>query len=215
MRKALISIIFGYVVLIGIAAYASQPKPKQILPRLYSTDSKLPKKYSPIVRLVDNKGDFFCSGFVADDNYVITAAHCVYDAKTVMVNERTPATVIGYQGREDFALLKGDFREYGRLPFSYSTGISIALVGRMVAACGYPEGSYFVTCTPAKILGPSMFYHEAIGEMYPGMSGGPVIDIETGVVIGLNSHVSEGPRVYFSRLTGLPGRFDIEPGVVK
>lgn len=186
------------------------------LPRFSSDRSTMPKIYGPIVRLETKDHHFFCSGFVADDHYVVTAAHCLSGSKSMLINGVTPARRVGGSGREDFGLVIGDFRSYHNAKIDFTSALSMELAGRIVNACGYPEGIHKVVCTPARILGPGFFFHVAVGELYPGMSGGPVYDIRTNTVIGINSQVSpmDSPNpnlVYFARTTGILGAFEIEP----
>ena len=202
--------------IIGTTACAVATKRAAPLPRFSYTRSNTPKIYGPIVRLETKDHHFFCSGFVADDHYVVTAAHCLGGSKSMLINGITPAKRVGGSGREDFGLVIGDFRAYQNAKIDFTSAMSLELSNRIVNACGYPEGIHKVVCTPARILGPSFFYHVAIGELYPGMSGGPVYDMRTNTVIGINSQVSPmdaaNPHfVYFARTTGILGAFEIEP----
>jgi hypothetical protein len=60
---------------------------------------------------------------------------------------------------------------------------------RAVIACGYPYGAQLL-CTPVTSRGMEWFLWSAQGKLYPGMSGGPVIDLQSGKVIGSNTAVS-------------------------
>ncbi len=63
-----------------------------------------------------------------------------------------------------------------------------------LAICGYPLAGRF-TCSPLTNAKNYLFGFSATGFGYPGMSGGPVLDLNTGKVIGVTSAVAgEDPQ---------------------
>lgn len=180
-----------------------------------------PEVYSPILYLTDEKNEFFCSGFAIDDHYAITAAHCVVDkvGKVINVDEGlTKARVVGINARVDYALLAGDFRQFVKLPVNTTRPLSQRFIGKPLQTCGFPGGQHTPVCTVFLVVGQRMFFLAGHGELYPGMSGGPVVDPESGIAVGINSAVDgESEKTedydisYVSRLTGLAGSFGIEP----
>lgn len=163
-------------------------------------------KASAIVRLHEPKtGRFFCSGVVVEEHRVLTAAHCVIDippGDKVSVRDLNGhvmgvlATVEGLSERADYAVLRGNFSKFYHMVAETSPlGIlnNISNNKRKIIACGFPwSGDLF--CTPVTDRIQMNFSIAAQGFLYPGMSGGPVIDVATGHVIGVNSAVN-GPMI--------------------
>lgn len=175
-----------------------------------------------LLHLKDEDGRPMCTAFVIDDNYAITAAHCVYGKGGQMIKatdlkniSHLTTKVVGYYARGDYALLQSDFTQYARLAIVYKEPVANALRGSMVFSCGFPLGQTEAVCTTAQVLGPSSSAIVAKGEMYPGSSGGPVIDPNTNMVIGLNTATLSGEMpvdlLLFSPLTGLAGALNVEP----
>lgn len=167
-----------------------------------------------------SKKQFFCSGFTIDDNYVITAAHCVTPNQKVFINKDIPGRVIGVNYRADYAMILGNFSNFQPLSVELTWGVMNMLAGRLVKACGYPMGQQTLVCTHGTLIGSYGDKALAHGELYPGMSGGPVFDVESNIVIGLNSAVLIDDNIYiyngnndlvlFARLTGILGAFKLE-----
>ena len=210
MKKKL---ILGLLVLLGLTA--GNDSPMSFL---------LPRAHGPLLHLKDEEGRPMCTGFVIDDNYAITAAHCVYGkggknitAKDHANKDPIQTRVVGYYARGDYALLKADFTTYARFKIEQTHPLGRLLEGRMVATCGFPLGQLASACNPAMILSPMDSFFLAKGELYPGMSGGPVIEPTTGLVVGLNS-ASWGEEfsqkfvdaIVISPLTGLAAALNVE-----
>ena len=159
-----------------------------------------------IVRLHDANGNFFCSGVVVSKTRVITASHCVVsynlfgppeviDAINVMspsLSAPMPAKVLGFNIRADMAILEGDFHELPKMEYGSDPKF---LLGRFaksekIIMCGFPYGGRLYC---SELRRPSMygFQFKGLGHLFPGMSGGPVIDMETGIVIAVNTAVNE------------------------
>ena len=160
-------------------------------------------KYAPIIRLAAGLPTprFFCSGTVISDKYIITAAHCVagapYDTDIQISTFEgvvvTNAKIAGFGTQLDVAVLKGDFSQFEQMPIETNS----ARIERSfknsdyMQTCGYPAGGAML-CRPFKHAYPFIFFYSVPGlAVYPGMSGGPVIDLETGRLVGVNSAMTE------------------------
>lgn len=180
------------------------------------------ERFEPLVRLEDKETGFFCSGTVISDDYVLTASHCLTSHRLLKLQmRRTPFNVVSLDEskttveaiaaasnmRSDLGLVKGDFKQFKKLDISLTPMQSIQF-STMLMSCGFPWSASAI-CYP--ILSEPQIYYQffaAKGLLYPGQSGGPVIDRITGTVIGVNSAVGDG-FVVFSGLTGLFEQFSI------
>lgn len=141
-------------------------------------------KYNPIVKLhlFLEEGEGYCSGTVLDATHLLTAAHCtpglIVD-KTYATDstESAHVNITDYHSnfRADYSILIGDFAKFNVLPAVLGSPIAVDLVGSVVATCGYPMGQKQLICAKAKIVSPMDSGILAVGEMYAGMSGGPVL----------------------------------------
>lgn len=186
--------------------------------------------HEPLIKLAHNKGtkekpkyDPFCSGFVIDANYALTAAHCIstqkgsLQKKPIRVLEAddtdTKVTAIpaAINNRLDVGLIKGDFSKFALYRVDFYNLMHInnpSSEGYL--ACGFPYGQRRVTCVP---FYPRTNVYFSIGGssfLIPGMSGGPVLDLEHGVVIGINIAMGNG-LAFVAPTTGALGAFGIEP----
>lgn len=173
------------------------------------TEINAGSKRGSIVRLHDPEtGAFFCSGVVVGNHTLLTAGHCTVGNTlfgnapgTVIAEVRDAseeptgimATLAGASARADYAILEGDFtsfavRGHDVTPFGILDNIENN--ARSIMACGYPYGGklFCGAVTDRRMMGFSIAGH---GYLYPGMSGGPVIDVATGKVIAVNSAVYE------------------------
>lgn len=182
------------------------------------TKNDVNAKFDAIIRLKREDGSSFCTGFVIDGEYAITAAHCVadmdkdtnikiFDRKNIDTN--TVATVLGFNHRNDTAILAGDFTRFRRLAIEKDKNGFYEHPNSMYHICGYPYGQKFLYCSQGKVVEPSNFGMRLIGAGVPGMSGGPVINTDTGKAVGLNSYV-DGPYFVSFPLTGILGSFGLE-----
>ena len=196
---------------------------KETLPAYSVRQENLNREYNSIIRLHDDKDRFVCSGVVISDDYVLTAAHCLYGndgpVKTINVissaNTTTKASVVGLNVRMDYALLRGNFTKFTREILMFSSGTPLRLTGikGRVFTCGFPFGSKQPFCygTAPQLVDTQSFQLVLEGALYPGMSGGPVIDVDNGLVIGVNSAVTrQGGGIVISPLIGLFDSFKIE-----
>ncbi len=162
---------------------------------------------------IGNQGEenSYCTAFVIDDNYALTAAHCVLDEDgytslgkfTVKNHEQklttTLAEVAAVNLREDAALLVGDFTTFDYLPVDFRGNLlMIGLNGMPVTSCGFPRGGPAV-CVKQEVQSSFFFSYAAIGSVYlPGMSGGPVLGPErlvVGIIAYANQHTQNSTPV--------------------
>jgi serine protease Do len=137
------------------------------------------------------------SGFIIEsDGYIITNAHVVFQAETVVVKladkREFNAEVIGLDRRTDVALLKIKAKNLPKVTIGNSDLIK---VGQWVAAIGSPFGlentmtvgviSAINRALPREDFVPFIQTDVAIN---PGNSGGPLFDTK-GHVIGINSQI--------------------------
>lgn len=164
-----------------------------------------------IVRLIVD-GHILCSGTVIDNNYVLTAAHCVSDDMGFMLEStvrvvdleekyQTTGTIVALNKKRDIALIKGDFSKFAFIKADFDG--DFLSVDTNYLTCGYPSGGNSF-CSRVRIKGNSFF--QLVGSeglLYQGMSGGPLVyhimnDDGSGsfVVVGVNSAVTSDSTLY-------------------
>lgn len=175
-----------------------------------------------IIRLHTPEGQFFCSGTVISAHLIATAAHCVsMDTPFgVLVNMQVKIEVRGSNMRPtgiiahiknlnvrmDTALLEGDFTDFSRRDIEEDPATVEKVLmdpNSRLVTCGYPLGGP-LACSPLTKFRHgfySMYY--AQGWMYPGMSGGPVIDLRTGRILAVNRGIVESGELIFNPLSDL------------
>lgn len=159
------------------------------------------KSKEAVVRLV-YKGKTFCSGFVADNSTIFTAAHCLVWAKMQMLDYiqirksdnkfiRKFAVIHQIDQRLDRGTLKGDFKNFTKIKYSNQVGFNITAQTAKypVVSCGYPNGGDLF-CSHGKYLGKYFFFFAINNYLIPGMSGGPTMTFN-GMAIGINSAVQK------------------------
>lgn len=196
-------------------------RPYQIerdLPKFGAPNNKNAKIY-PIIQLW-KEGRGFCSAFVVDGNYAITAAHCVdknygLDKTPINIHDQfgkdtgIVAEAVAMSNRIDVALVKGDFKNFKRLNVDFY-GFTPTNKPGQYQTCGFPGLQNKVTCTSFFPLSNEGFYIAGRGFLIPGMSGGPVYDTQNEVVIGVNSAAGSGV-VLVAPVLGMLGAFGVEP----
>lgn len=133
------------------------------------------------------------SGFLIDPTHVVTVAHVVENAVTIVVRTADGVrrgTVVGVDRGAEVALVQLDSALDGHV-FSFAT--SPARVGASVAFLGFPKGLP-LTLTKGTVSGRDRKIILGSGTVSglvqtdapinPGNSGGPLID-DTGAVVGL------------------------------
>jgi Do/DeqQ family serine protease len=133
----------------------------------------------------------------ADKGYILTNAHVVNDAQTVIVTlgdgRHYTAKTIGIDKASDVALLQIKAKNLTSIPISNSNNLK---VGDFVAAIGNPFGlNQTVTSGIVSALGRSALGIENIenfiqtdAPINPGNSGGALID-STGALVGINTAI--------------------------
>lgn len=215
MKNKLLLALSAVAIVSAVALKASTNKPEVAAPVVASTvlnEQELFKsstnKFPALIRLVDENSRAYCSGSVISDKLVLTAAHCVArmgEWGEVEVNPKVfirslsnksnhqvvvVSVVLGVQPRADYALIKGDFRGFNTLKFNDKPSADILVNKYNLTACGFPYGQSPV-CYP--FTNPEKYVDviKGKGQMYAGMSGGPVIDIATSTVYAVNSAVTD------------------------
>jgi trypsin-like peptidase len=179
------------------------------IPKLYNIIPVAEGKFPAMVRLVDEQGRFFCSGTVVAENLVLTAAHCLKGGQlgieSLSVNGKrivVPAMPIMANVRADYGLVTGNFSKFTQMKMMINPDKDILYFQSEFVACGNPWGSKPVCYPLTKPL--RKFFDQFIteGQIYPGMSGGPVVDVKTGLIVAVNTGVTED-GVVISPLIGL------------
>lgn len=217
-------ILAGIGFLMGILAMSPDYKPGiqvlEGLPKIRTVPQKPDASIPPVIQLLDKKGNFHCTAVVFDPQYAVTAAHCLADSDNDLLKEPfevrdglgkktgVKALPVGLNRRIDFGILKGDFTRFKMAQIN--TEQNGFFLGRMFMACGFAYGQNTLTCTPFFPKNNAAFHTKGVGALVPGMSGGPVVDIESNTVIAVNSAVGDN-EVYVVPLTGLLGAFGIQP----
>lgn len=214
MKKRYYLYIAASAFLLGIAYKAVKKLPKD----------KLSQQFPSIVRLHRAKtGDFFCSGVVINDGMILTAAHCI--AKEG--KEKEPEDIIvkspvhplaswyakagNYSERADVGYIYGNFKGLPRMPIETDANEVHEQLTQSygnIVACGFPYGGK-LTCSKVENSGRFGFYYGGKGFLFPGMSGGPVINLDTGAVLAVNSAV-DGEYIFVAPLIELQDMLNVK-----
>lgn len=167
-----------------------------------------------LIRPVPGGGIIYCSGTVISDKLILTAAHCMtptmldFAPPTITIHTSADvdigvtAQILSYDQNSDLALLGGDFKALDRRStVSGAAAINKAFKEQEILICGYPHNGRF-SCSRLKRLTNANFKFSGTGWAYPGMSGGPVVDLSTGKIIAVISAV-DGDQVIVSPLIEL------------
>jgi S1-C subfamily serine protease len=141
------------------------------------------------------------------DGHILTNAHVVENSSKVAASfeqgRPVPATVVGRDLSDDLAVLKVDPSKAELHPLALGDSRKVQ-VGDPVVAIGNPLGladtitSGIVSAKQRFIRAPNGFTIENViqtdAAVNPGNSGGPLIDLETGQVIGINSQIATAPQ---------------------
>lgn len=173
------------------------------LPTRMSHKALLP----PIIRLYGPTGFFTCSGTVISKTIIVTAAHCLggpggfTPILEVRAADEKPRGILGLVAganpNSDLAVIRGNFQDFENKRLIINTNEIIRIFQsptKHLITCGYPHGGD-LTCVP--LLNPKQYLFQFTGSgfLYPGMSGGPVIDTDTGSIIAVNTAVMENEHL--------------------
>lgn len=173
--------------------------------------------YNGIIRLKTQDNNFFCTGFVIDGRYAMTAAHCVVEmaaGEKIRIYDKndtytgTEAVVLGYNQRNDNAVIMGNFTNFKAVPIEKDIHGLIASKGPFMA-CGYPYGQKKLYCSYSYPISTENFSMKLVGALVPGMSGGPVFDVNTNKVVALNTAV-ENEFIIVNPIVGALGMYEID-----
>lgn len=146
------------------------------------------------------KGGAIGTGFIIDDNLIVTNNHVIANGDTILIRGKTSqkiykAKLVAADKFSDLALVKlDDWQDFaltnmpGKLEFDSSRDLK---VGSKVWSIGHPWGlewsiSQGVVSSPSRRLdGNINFLIQTDTRIYEGNSGGPLLD-EDGKVIGVN-----------------------------
>ncbi|MCD8509722.1 MAG: S1C family serine protease [Bacillus sp. (in: Bacteria)] len=158
---------------------------------------------------IETKTGSIGSGFLYNDKGdIITNAHVVAGVKEVTVitatGERLDGTVIGISESTDVALVRvEELTEMEPMILS----LDVPEIGDDVLAIGSPFG-FENTVTTGIISGVNRNFeippynfenvYQITAQIAPGNSGGPLVNLKTGEVVGINSAVIEQTSIGFS-----------------
>lgn len=169
-----------------------------------------------LIRIHNEDGEFVCSGTIVSTKYVLTAAHCISDEDGNLSTETYKIHVLIGDGsivvieakaaslnhRSDNGLMLGDFTGLSTVKLALGPLNSLQR-SQTVLVCGFPYGSLDDICYFLESASKQYYFQMAAkGHLYPGMSGGPVYDMENNVVVGVNSAVGNG-YIITTNLVGL------------
>lgn len=85
--------------------------------------------------------------------------------------------------RRDYGVIKGDFKNFAKLPMAANFNVKS---GDKLRACGFPGGNFPALCIDFEAISQLDFFYAGRSMFVPGISGGPVINAN-GVVVGIAS----------------------------
>lgn len=222
IKSVLFILLVG--VFVAITFGENEYKRKELLDVKYNGFVQSPDaEFDGVIRLHNQEGDFFCTGFVISNEYALTAAHCIDDSNifgtsltpnliTIKSSENAPtgieARAAAMDQRRNIGLLRGNFTNFAKTRI-YEGMLRITPGLTVFAACGFPGGQSAYTCSQFQVVGTYFFMIAGYGLLYPGMSGGPVFDQLSGTVVGINSRVSTEVAIITPLIGALAG-FGIE-----
>ncbi len=174
-----------------------------------------------IIKIISRERRSSCTAFVVDAGFAITAAHCVSDAKGLLAKDplevynseseylNITAVPVGLNHLLDYAVITADFSHFKSFKYNFSE--DTIKYGKKYISCGFPFSQKHFRCSDLYVKGNRFFTYTAKGSMiFPGQSGGPVIDSDTDMVVGVNSAVDEDGVVMFNSLIGIHAVFGLE-----
>lgn len=143
---------------------------------------------SPGLVRVDGRKRLSATGFAWDEQHLVTASHVVRKDEGVTVGlpngETVPAAVVGRDNSTDIAVLRVE----GGLTALPRAEDDTLRVGHLVLALGRPGNQVQATLGIVSALGGRRMEGIIMTDvvMYPGFSGGPLVDA-AGLVQGMNT----------------------------
>lgn len=204
--------IYSTVVAVAIIAGLNYAAPPTQIP-------PAPSKKQAIFKIGAKKPH--CSAFVIDATHALTAEHCVvtsgvfFDLPMPTINAFNDDDTVMKSGlvvthardpRIDLALLTGDFSDHLNLTHD-PRGIHLDKEDQFIA-CGFPYVTKELVCSkikPYENYGPM---YKAQGYIVFGFSGGPVINITKGLVVGVNTALTDD-FIVITPITGIRGFFSL------
>jgi hypothetical protein len=226
-----LGIIGVWVTAVSIMAIIEGPEPEQYqaikdLPQFVASDidQNNPSKEEAVIALfrMHGKGshaklEFHCTAFVISDKLAVTAAHCLVNEEdynmtkddiTIKNADLKDTKVIAHAAainvRADMGVITGDFSNFNKMKMRED---GLLGSGGPFLTCGFPWGAKPM----CSVFQPeSNFYTEVQGKgnIYPGMSGGPVVDLSCGMVVGINTEAIDG-HVVVAPTNGIFGALEI------
>lgn len=157
---------------------------------------------------IGNGSGFLVSGGIITNSHVIRETD--FDAIAIRFDDSDPAGQNSYirviindviaaeslENERDYAFLKMEEPEFnGRHLFSFSENETVK-VGQMIAFMGYPFGMYNLTCHTGYISSiyekNDILVYQIDGSINGGNSGGPLISLDSGDVIGIVTRAETG-----------------------
>ncbi|WP_238365066.1 S1C family serine protease [Mesobacterium pallidum] len=160
-----------------------------------------------VVRSADAEERFLGSAFFYGDGRVLTNAHVVGQARTVLLEgpdgRVIPGAVIAVDESRDLALVQATSPE-GLTPGPQP------VLGQRVYAIGAPMEAGFtltdgIVSHPGRQVDPQqpVLYLQHSAPVNPGSSGGPLVDAE-GRLMGINTRIADGSRFFFGIAYAVP-----------
>lgn len=170
---------------------------KPVLPKYVDSFSTFEEtKKDAAVRLTTESGKVFCSGTVVSAQYVVTAAHCATAVSQIYITDNQESgTLIKVEAvatneRMDLAMLSGDFSTFNTLNLATSYQETVQSSFDVLIFCGFPAGGHLV-CESGSNSKLRYWSILTIGYVYPGMSGGMVINPQTNQLMGVIQAMAE------------------------
>ncbi len=169
----------------------------EFLTKISSELSDIVAHAAPSIVRVDGRSRMPASGFVWSDGVIVTAHHVLERENNIEVGygnegETAEAELIGRDASTDLAVLRVTGADLPAAAFAEPDGLR---VGHLVLALGRPGKTVRATLGIVSALGEGWqtrvggsidHYLQSDVVMYPGFSGGPLVD-SSGQIVGLNT----------------------------
>ena len=167
---------------------------EEVQEKITLSNAEIIERVGPAVVFIETDNTKGTGMFIESTGFVLTNAHVVTGVSTAKINlsnNRTLiALVVGRDEKVDLAILKVDGDNFPKVELGDSDKI---VQGDEVFALGYPFGlegdvSFKEGTISRKISDGEFVFLETSVEIYPGNSGGPLVD-KYGQVIGVNTAI--------------------------